>query len=293
MKRKLIRVATGVAVLMSGAVLVGGSMVFMLFGITMRMEPAERTLPTLESVPREYWTTLAEKRIFFGHRSVGYNVLDGIREIVKEHAYIRLNIVETSGLGERTEPLLAHCKIGENDKPLTKISAFASELDRNQDAGIDIALMKLCYVDVIHRSDVESIFHAYRDTIEQLEKRHPKVKIIHATVPLRAVYTGPKWRVRQSFRRLFGRPTIVDDNDQRNKYNELLREAYSEDGTVYDLALAESTDVHGRSCYVKKSKEKVPFLCLEYSADGGHLNALGKRRAAEQLLIMLAKVANE
>ena len=42
-------------------------------------------LPSIDNVPQEYWVKLAEKKIFFGHKSVGYNVIDGIEDILNEY----------------------------------------------------------------------------------------------------------------------------------------------------------------------------------------------------------------
>lgn len=44
--------------------------------------------PSINDVPAAYWRTLADKKIFFGHQSVGYNVIYGINEIVDEHGDI-------------------------------------------------------------------------------------------------------------------------------------------------------------------------------------------------------------
>ena len=38
-------------------------------------------LQSIDDVPQEYWAKLAEKRIFFGHMSVGYNMINGIEDI--------------------------------------------------------------------------------------------------------------------------------------------------------------------------------------------------------------------
>lgn len=262
-----------------------------LWGTGVRTEASEHQLPLLESVPRSHWEALAQKHIFFGHQSVGYNILDGVKDVMKEHGFIRLNVVEASDHIVLGQPALTHCKVGKNHDPLSKIKAFANVIDRDEAADVDIALVKFCYVDIKHDSNVESVFGAYVETMEQLKRRHPSVEYIHVTVPLRSAENGVRWCVEQRVKRLIGQPTILEDNHQRHRYNQLLREMYSPGGTVYDLALVESTTPQGQSHYVKKSREKVPFLCMDYSADGGHLNALGRRRAAEQLLITLAEVA--
>ena len=35
----------------------------------------------LQKVPEERWELLAQKKLFFGHQSVGYNIMKGVSEI--------------------------------------------------------------------------------------------------------------------------------------------------------------------------------------------------------------------
>ena len=295
MKKGSFRTKRYVALLVSIILVLGAIAMFMCFGINLQTSPADQQPSTLESVPREHWASLAKKRIFFGHQSVGYNVLDGIKDIMKDHDYIRLNIVESSDLGSADGPFFAHSGIGENYKPLAKIEAFEDIIDQNADAHIDIALMKLCYVDIRHNSNLDSIFTAYRTTIENIKKQHPNIEILHVTVPVYSLkrYSSAKDRLKLAVKRLIGRPTILEDNFQRYRYNEMLRDAFAETDSIFELAQAESTTSKGRSYYAERSGVKVPFLCIEYTEGGGHLNPLGRRKAAEQLLIVLAKMANK
>ena len=261
-------------------------------GLTIETGPSQRELPTLESIPQKYWEVLATKRIFFGHQSVGYNVVEGLRDIMNEHKHIALNIVEASDLTPDRQPCFAHGTVGENRKPRSKIEAFVNTIDQNSDARIDIALMKLCYVDIEHDSDVDSIFQAYSAAMAQVDDRHPAIRVVHVTAPLESGYSSPKWRLKQSIRCLIGWPTLFDDNLQRHRYNELLREEYGDTGSIFDLARAESTAPQGQSSYIEKTKATVPSLWIGYTDDGGHLNQLGRRKAAEQLLITLARMAS-
>ncbi len=50
------------------------------------MEPtAKTTLPSIKGVPAETWQKLSQKKIYFGHQSVGNNIIDGIKDIMKEN----------------------------------------------------------------------------------------------------------------------------------------------------------------------------------------------------------------
>ena len=79
----------------------------------------------------------------------------------------------------------------------------------------------------------------------------------------------------------------------RECYNELLRNAYSKTEPFFDLAQIESINPDGFRCYAVKGAEKVNFMVSEYTEDGGHLNADGRKKIAEQLLIVLAQIAKE
>jgi hypothetical protein len=48
-------------------------------GQTMKSESVR--LPSLNDITEENWAKLAEKRIFFGHQSVGDNIIKGINRI--------------------------------------------------------------------------------------------------------------------------------------------------------------------------------------------------------------------
>jgi len=57
--------------------------------IKTRTDTNKISLPSIDDVPKEYWAKLAEKKIFFGHKSVGYNIIDGIADVMSERDYIK------------------------------------------------------------------------------------------------------------------------------------------------------------------------------------------------------------
>ena len=85
--------------------------------------------PTVKDVPISSWKKLSEKKIFFGHQSVGDNIIDGIRDLMKEHPQIKLNIVETADKSDFNEGLFAHIRLGKNREPESKIHAFAQLME--------------------------------------------------------------------------------------------------------------------------------------------------------------------
>ena len=53
------------------------------------------TRPVLSDVTPTQWERLAGRKIFFGHQSVGNNILDGMRGLMAENPQIRLRLVES------------------------------------------------------------------------------------------------------------------------------------------------------------------------------------------------------
>lgn len=39
---------------------------------------------TLEDIPESSWVKILKKRIFFGHQSIGLNIIDGIKDLIKK-----------------------------------------------------------------------------------------------------------------------------------------------------------------------------------------------------------------
>ena len=65
-----------------------------------KMSEKANKLPSIKDVPNSAWKKLSQKKIYFGHQSVGYNIIDGIKDIMKEYPQINLNIVETTDLSK-------------------------------------------------------------------------------------------------------------------------------------------------------------------------------------------------
>ena len=260
--------------------------------IKTRTDTNKMTLSSIDDVPREYWAKLAEKKIFFGHQSVGYNIIDGIADVMNERDYIKLNIVEGSEPTIFALPVLAHSQVGKNTDHVSKIRNFMNIMDTSAGGKIDIAFFKFCYVDIMRDSDPQEIFEDYSAALEELKKQHPDTKFLHITVPVCSVPKGFKRNLKQSVKLIIGMPGALDDNMMRECYNKLLRDAYSKTEPFFDLALVESVNPDGFRCYATKGTEKVNVMAPEYTEDGGHLNIRGRKKVAEQLLIILAEMAS-
>lgn len=84
----------------------------------------------IEDISTQQWKVLQNKVIFFGHQSVGYNIVDGIGEITKNNSAIDLSIVEITSSYELSSPVFEHSGIGSNCDPLSKNAAFEKSIDR-------------------------------------------------------------------------------------------------------------------------------------------------------------------
>jgi hypothetical protein len=236
------------------------------------------------------WSVLADRRIFFGHQSVGYNILEGVADVLKERTEPILRIAETAAPGDLRPGVLAHAPVGTNGDPMSKIQAFVARMDAGIAANADVALFKFCYIDVDASTDVAALFDEYKKTMSELAERHPSTTFVHATMPLRTVQGGPKAIVK----RLLGRPAGgYLENARRNQYNDLLRGEYSGRGTVFDIAALESQTAEGTPTTYALDGTTLYALNPAYTFDNGHLNAVGRRAVAAGFLTSLARALGE
>jgi len=212
---------------------------------------------------------VAQQRIFFGHQSVGVNLLEGLAELAAS---------------ERVPLHVADAFIAENGDPLRKLQSFEEAMQQRR-APVEVALMKFCYVDFTAETDASALFARYRATIERLRSRYPGTTFVHVTAPLTDIQGGAKgW-----LKRLLGRaPYGAVENLRREQYNALLRAAYRGREPIFDLARVESIAPDGRAVTAEWNGSVVPVLAPAFTDDGGHLNAPGRLRAARELVSVLA-----
>lgn len=211
---------------------------------------------------------LRERRVYFGHQSVGRNILDGLAAMAPQ-----------ADLAFLTES-----EIGENGNPQSKCDDFARHVE-GLDGHIDIALMKFCYIDFDQNSDVEQIFGHYSQTIDRLQQRYPQIRFVHVTAPLKTSPSGLKTLVKK----LLGRTNTaaLQANLKRCQFNNLLRKKY-QGQPIFDLAALQSTDRHGRQHAFTLGSQTGFSMVHDYTSDGGHLNQAGSQMAARALVRTLA-----
>lgn len=263
-------------------------------GTSLRTGRRAGVLPVrhLTEVSAQAWTRLRQRTMFFGHQSVGRNIIDGIHDLVTDYGVMNMRIIETKDAGRLTEAVFACAPIGRNWEPESKLAEFRQVLEDGLGDKVDIAFLKFCYVDVRSDSDPVALLDAYVKMAEALKARFPNMTLVHLTVPLRTPPRTVKGILKVNLQRLFGRATVLDDNHARACYNDLLRERFSGRDPLFDLAGYESTGPDGLQWFMSWKGHEVPILVPSYTDDGGHLNARGRRHVAEQLLMELLELSD-
>jgi hypothetical protein len=246
------------------------------------------SFPSIQDLPDTSWTTLTQKKIYFAHMSVGYNILDGVQRKQKEVPSFSFPVTELKDAAELNTPGCYHGTLGYNGDPLAKIHSFRDSLLAMKASPPDLALMKFCYVDIYPQTEVDALFTEYQRMIEDLQKEFPNTRFLHCTAPLTSDPLWPKEKVKEMIRSLLGKTTEAQSNQQRHRYNTRIRETFPKD-RIFDIAAIESVTPQGHPCLARGG---IPMLYLSYTTDGGHLNQDGQDRLGEQFLIILAKNAN-
>ncbi len=279
MRIGIVRTATATAALLATlAILVP------LAGCSSRPDaPGVRTVMDVNQITAAQWQKLAQRTFYFGHQSVGADIIEGVREWAAQKPQIQLRVV--SGEPTAAAGVLNEFPIGRNEDPESKNAAFIAAT-QGALGPQPVLMFKYCYVDVDEKTDAKKLFERYRQTVSALRARHPEATVVHMTLPL---MTEPSW-LRYWMNTVRSIPTHRDENAKRKAYNEMLRAAYVGKETVFDLAALESTRSDGTLEYGVLDGATIPALAAEWSSDGGHLNAAGRKRVAGQFLATLASL---
>lgn len=226
---------------------------------------------------------LAKSRIYFGHQSVGMNLLEGLESLSVAQG-VPLRIVAAPSPDEA--PGIVHSIVGRNREPQTKCDAFTRFLTTEAIGRWDAAVLKFCYADMgeggVH--DPERVLDGYQAAVRAVRAARPDLLIVHATMPLQSEGLGK----RDALRKFFGFGTSNDEhNIGRNRYNELLRETYKGEPLI-DLAWAESTRADGTRTGFRRDGRFYYQMASEYTYDEGHLTQTGKEWVAREFARSLA-----
>jgi len=240
-------------------------------------------------VEREALDSVGQLRIFFGHQSVGENILDGVTRFAQERKRPSVRIVETDDASQLAPGVWAHSKIGKNEAPDSKVEHFDRVLRAGMADGVDVAFMKFCYIDFDDpKLDIDKLFTSYTGTMAALRRDYPKLTLVHFTAPLTSVQTGAKAWVRK---RLGKSVWGEQENVRRARFNEKMRSHYEGKEPLFDVARWEARRGDDVEHTFAAEGRQVPALLPGFTDDGGHLNTLGRRYVAGALLRYLGSLA--
>lgn len=245
------------------------------------------SFPSVSDLPHSQWQILSQKKIYFAHMSVGYNILDGAERTRKKVPSLQVPILKIEDPMEINTPALYHGQLGHNGDPIAKINSFRDMIHAAKMSPPDLALMKFCYVDFYADTDPGLVFETYRQMIEDLQKEFPAIRFLHCTVPLKSKPVSLKGTLKEAVKAALGKSTTLLHNKTREDFNEQLRNTYPKE-SVFDLAYYESITPEGHPVFKNENNRRIPFLYHRYTTDGGHLNQTGQDRLGEQFLIFLA-----
>jgi hypothetical protein len=233
--------------------------------------------------------TVSGARVFFAHQSVGDNIVSGLRELEKSGAEPALHLVDMRDASQAVGPAFMHARLGENGHPRTKTDAFNAVLDT---AGlhVNLAMQKYCFADFDASTDVQSVFAYYRDSVDRIHARYPRLKLVHITAPLMTVQSGPRALVKKIIGRI---PDNYAENDVRERFNDLMRLHYANREPLFDLAALEAALPGAKDARATLNGRTFFVLRPEYSTDGGHLTIDAAKRVATELVLFLATVLDE
>jgi hypothetical protein len=254
-------------------------------GGAVRPEPVQRA--SLGEVPDTAWQSLRTKRIFFGHQSVGANIMEGVADVLRDEPSIGLRVTEDEGALAGGGGAFAHGRVGKNGDPGLKTDDFARLIEGPLLGKVDVAFHKYCYADIYETTDVAAVFDRYQKTMARLRAEFPGVVFVHVTTPIVRVQSGPK----ATLKLLLGQsPGRYGGNFARERFNDLMRDAYRGREPLFDLATIESTRPDGRRETIRSGSRSGYALVPAYAVDNSHLNEVGRRRVAEELLVFLARL---
>lgn len=251
--------------------------------VDISQEKLSASYARLEQISQARWEALSQKKIYFGHMSVGTNIVEGLKEVIARKPVVKMEIRETSSLAAFSEPVFAHSLIGMNKAPHSKIDAFRDIIQSGVGQATDIAFFKFCYVDIDHETDIDFLFKSYVELVDDLGSRFPNLKILTFTVPLLSRPVGIKIRLKKILGRL---PWYEEDNIQRDLFNDMLRARFK--GSLFDLAAAEARIDDVKRATFEKDGKRYDLLYRGFTNDGGHLNSTGRQVVAVELLRALA-----
>ncbi|QDO87431.1 hypothetical protein FNH13_03015 [Ornithinimicrobium ciconiae] len=227
-------------------------------------------------------TSVGEARVFFAHQSVGVDIVSALP------AVYRAQDLEPPRIAELTEATpsdnLLDYRIGTNGDPIGKIEEFDALIRGGLGDEIDVAVLKLCYIDVREGTDIDALFTTYRDTLAALQRDYPDVTFVAATVPV-SVRRGPLGTLKGWLGQ--GDDFGSEHNVTREQLNAQIRQEYADTNLLFDVAAIQSTTEDGDRVAGTHGGQLYYALTKDYARDAAHLNETGGAVAAESLVAVI------
>jgi len=227
-----------------------------------------------------------QKNIFFGHRSVGENIISGVNEIISKDGHKEISINEWKSNLKIDGNYFFHSNIGKNGDPKSKFKEFTDIVTDLANKNLELAMMKLCFVDITKKTNIYEVFQSYMTMINSLQIKYPNLTFIHFTVPLKS---KPSWMNGIKHFIINRDQDNQQDNIYRNKYNELILSKYPRK-YIFDLAGFESTYPNGKRESTNVNGKLYYYLIKDYTDDGAHLNELGQQVIASEFINKLVEI---
>ena len=252
-------------------------------------EPSSTNPPSLTNpTAAEALAAVARTRVFFGHQSVGGNIINGLVADYAAAGVTAPPIVSSSVAAPTAAPVFQETYVGTNGDPLGKMQDFANLINGGIGANVDFALMKLCFVDIGTSSDPQALFNRYSATMAALEAAYPRVTFLYTTAPL-TEQGGASAVAPTSIGQLAISGAASSDNVARERYNALVRSKYASTGRLFDIAALEAQRDDGSVMAGNDSGTYYYVMNPDLSSDGGHLNDKGSRQLGLALARLIAQ----
>ena len=242
---------------------------------------------TLEKVQKSQWQKLNEKKIFFGYRSVGRNIIKGMQDLSRENPQIRLNYKTSEDPLNSGEGFFLHYWVDMVESPQSLAKEYANYVDKMVPGkAFDVAMIR--FTPFSGKKDIDTILVEYDTAITELKREFPNTVFVHATFPL--THSKETWRT--WLKKLFKKEEFweYDNNVFINKYNKNMREKYKGKEPFFDIAEIQSTLPNGKRSTFTMNGKTYYHMVSDYTNDRTHLNQKGRRVVAEQLLILLVSL---
>lgn len=228
---------------------------------------------------------LADQKVYFGHQSVGYNIIDGM-QLWEDESGIALSKAFSRDFSSESETSFVHFKIGTNKEPHAKIDDFVALMEQIPEEEKAIAFFKFCFADFYEDTDVDDLFAYFSEKMLYLKDKHTNINFLVSTVPAMAVQKG--WR--GFAKKILGRaPYGYLQNISLSEFNQKVLTEFSGVLPVFDLAGIEVTRPDGSMETFTHKGSEHPCIPDYYTSDYGHLNDFGARTVSYNLLAFLSE----